>query len=50
MQPMAVDVPGVSTELGFPAKYGQDTAKVLEEAGLTTADCETLQAGGVIAG
>ena len=50
MQPMAVDVPGVSTELGFPAKYGQDTAKVLKEAGLTTADCETLQAGGVIAG
>ncbi len=50
MQPMAVDVAGVATELGFPAKYGQDTSKILEEAGLTTADCETLQAGGVIAG
>jgi hypothetical protein len=50
MQPMAVDIPGVATELGFPAKYGQDTIAVLTEAGLSAADCATLNERQVIAG
>ncbi|MDP2132754.1 MAG: CoA transferase, partial [Sulfuritalea sp.] len=50
MQPMAVDVPGVDTELRFPAKYGEDTMAILQEAGLTAADCARLQEQGIIAG
>ncbi|MDP2132806.1 MAG: CoA transferase [Sulfuritalea sp.] len=50
MQPMAVDVPGVTTELSFPAKYGEDTMAILQEAGLTAADCARLQEQGIIAG
>ena len=50
MQPMAVDVPGVSTELDFPAKYGADTMAILKEAGLTAMDCTNLQEQGIIAG
>jgi crotonobetainyl-CoA:carnitine CoA-transferase CaiB-like acyl-CoA transferase len=50
MQPMAVDVAGVETELSFPAKYGQDTMTVLKEAGLTATDCALLKNQGIIAG
>jgi len=50
MQPMAVDVLGVTTELSFPAKYGEDTMAILQEAGLTAADCARLQEQGIIAG
>jgi len=50
MQPMAVDVPRVSTELRFPPKYGQDTRKVLRETGCSDADCAALEQQGIIAG
>jgi len=50
MQPMAVDVPGVATELKFPAKYGADTMAVLGEAGLGAAECAALRDQGIIAG
>jgi crotonobetainyl-CoA:carnitine CoA-transferase CaiB-like acyl-CoA transferase len=50
MQPMAVDVPGTSTELRFPAKYGQDTLAVLREAGCSEPDCAALKEQGIIAG
>jgi crotonobetainyl-CoA:carnitine CoA-transferase CaiB-like acyl-CoA transferase len=50
MQPMAVDIPGVATELRFPAKYGEDTMTILKEAGFTAADCAHLKNQGIIAG
>ncbi len=50
MQPMAVDIPGVSSELSFPAKYGADTLAILTEAGLTAADCASMKKHGIIAG
>ena len=50
MQPMAVDVPHASTQLRFPAKYGQDTLAVLREAGCSDADCAALKQQGIIAG
>ncbi|MDP3513554.1 MAG: CoA transferase [Sulfuritalea sp.] len=50
MQPMAVDVPGVATELSFPAKYGANTLAVLQEAGFTAAECTGLKEQGIIAG
>jgi len=50
MQPMAVDVPGVATELSFPAKYGEDTLTVLKEAGFTADECASLKEQGIIAG
>ena len=50
MQPMAVDVAGVSTELRFPAKYGEDTLAILGEAGLTAKDCAALKKRNIIAG
>jgi crotonobetainyl-CoA:carnitine CoA-transferase CaiB-like acyl-CoA transferase len=50
MQPMAVDLPGASPELRFPAKYGADTLAVLQEAGLSAADCASLREQGIIAG
>ena len=50
MQPMAVDVAGVSTELRFPAKYGEDTLAILREAGLTAKDCAALKKRNIIAG
>ncbi|MDP2821926.1 MAG: CoA transferase [Sulfuritalea sp.] len=50
MQPMAVDVAGVATELSFPARYGEDTMTILKEAGLSEADCASLKHLGIIAG
>ncbi len=48
MQPMAVDVDGAVTELDFPPCYGEQTAKVLSEAGYSSQDCTALQESGVI--
>ena len=50
MQPMAVDVAGAARELGFAPKYGQHTAAVLAEAGISPADCASLREQGIIAG
>jgi itaconate CoA-transferase len=50
MQPMAVDVPGVSRELGFPPRYGEHTLAILQEAGFSASDCAGLKDNGVIAG
>ena len=49
MQPMAVDMPGALSELGFPPKYGADTRRVLGEAGYGATEVDTLAAAGVIA-
>lgn len=50
MQPMAVDVPGVSTELSFPAKYGENTAAILGECGYAGAQLDALRRDGIVAG
>ena len=49
MQPMAVDVAGASSELHFPAKYGQDTLAVLREAGCSDAERAALLQQGIVA-
>jgi crotonobetainyl-CoA:carnitine CoA-transferase CaiB-like acyl-CoA transferase len=49
MQPMAVDLPGVSPELRFPAKYAADTLSILKEAGFSAAECASLKEQGIIA-
>jgi crotonobetainyl-CoA:carnitine CoA-transferase CaiB-like acyl-CoA transferase len=49
MQPMAVDLESAQKELAFPAKYGQDTGQILDEAGLDSAEIEALAKAGVIA-
>ncbi|HEX9275452.1 MAG TPA: CoA transferase [Casimicrobiaceae bacterium] len=48
MQPAAVDSPGVRRELAFAPKYGEHTAAVLREAGVSEAELETLAHGGVV--
>ncbi len=49
MQPMAVDLPGVSREFSFPPKYGEHTRPVLREAGFSDDECRALAAAGAIA-
>jgi crotonobetainyl-CoA:carnitine CoA-transferase CaiB-like acyl-CoA transferase len=49
MPPMAVDLPGARTELGFAPKYGAHTRQVLAEAGLPAGEIETLVEEGVVA-
>jgi crotonobetainyl-CoA:carnitine CoA-transferase CaiB-like acyl-CoA transferase len=49
MQPMAVDLPGAPSELGFPPKYGQHTRQVLAEAGLAAEAIESLYGAGIVA-
>jgi crotonobetainyl-CoA:carnitine CoA-transferase CaiB-like acyl-CoA transferase len=49
MQPMAVDIPNASLDLPFPPKYGDDTRKVLAEAGYTTGEIDALAASGAVA-
>jgi crotonobetainyl-CoA:carnitine CoA-transferase CaiB-like acyl-CoA transferase len=49
MQPMAVDLPGPSTALGFAPKYGQHTAPVLAEIGLSAGEIQSLYGAGVVA-
>ncbi len=48
MQPMAVDLPGVSREMSFPPKYGEHTAKVLTEAGYSGDQLEALEEAGIV--
>jgi crotonobetainyl-CoA:carnitine CoA-transferase CaiB-like acyl-CoA transferase len=50
MQPMAVDVAGLSTELSFPAKYGANTAAILSECGYAEAQLHALRHDGIVAG
>jgi crotonobetainyl-CoA:carnitine CoA-transferase CaiB-like acyl-CoA transferase len=49
MQPMAVDIAGAHTELGFAPKYGQHTRALLAEAGLSQTEVQTLHDAGVVA-
>jgi crotonobetainyl-CoA:carnitine CoA-transferase CaiB-like acyl-CoA transferase len=49
MQPMAVDLPGNSRVLPFPAKYGADTRRILGEAGIANAEIDALAAAGAVA-
>ncbi len=49
MQPMAVDVEGARAELPFPPRYGQDTGRVLAQAGYSDREVEGLRTEGVIA-
>ena len=49
MQPMAVDVAGARSELGFAPRYGQHTRALLAEAGLSAADVQALHDAGVVA-
>ena len=46
MQPMAVDIETAHKELKFPAKYGQDTSRILDEAGLDSAEIKALAEAG----
>ncbi|MBL4802542.1 MAG: CoA transferase [Emcibacter sp.] len=48
MQPMAVDLPGAVTNLGFPPRYGEQTAEVMTEAGFKADDCASLHKAGAI--
>jgi crotonobetainyl-CoA:carnitine CoA-transferase CaiB-like acyl-CoA transferase len=48
MQPMAVDLPGVSRDLSFPPSYGEHTRAVLREAGLDAAQIEQLLADRIV--
>lgn len=49
MQPMAVDLAGAPSELGFAPKYGQHTRQLLAEAGYSSGDIETLVNDKVVA-
>ena len=49
LPPMAVDLPGAHTELGFPPHYGAHTHSVLSEAGYSTSDIAALAQQGVLA-
>jgi crotonobetainyl-CoA:carnitine CoA-transferase CaiB-like acyl-CoA transferase len=48
MQPMPVDESGSTTDLSFPPKYGEHTAKVLAEAGYEPAQITEFKSAGVI--
>ena len=48
MQPMAVDMNNTHSELSFPAKYGQQTEKILLEAGLGEPEIALLAEAGVV--
>ncbi len=48
MQPMAVDLPGVTREFRFAPKYGEHTRPVLREAGFSDDECRALAAAGAI--
>ncbi len=49
MQPQAVTLPASRQELPFPPKYGADSRRILEEAGYTPDDVDTLRSEGLIA-
>ena len=48
MQPAAVDVTGGPDEFAFAPKYGQHTAAVLREAGVTQSEFDELATRGVV--
>lgn len=48
MQPMAVDVEGAVTSLSFPARYGEQTAKIMTEVGYSKDDCAAFQENGAV--
>ncbi len=48
MQPMAVDLADAETRFAPPPSYGEHTATVLREAGLTEEECAELRRDGVI--
>ncbi len=48
MQPMAVDVEGAVTSLSFPPFYGEQTAKIMAEAGYSKDDCTMAQEKGAV--
>jgi crotonobetainyl-CoA:carnitine CoA-transferase CaiB-like acyl-CoA transferase len=49
MPPMAVDLPHALSIMDFPPKYGQHTAPVLAEAGLSEGEIRSLFGEGVVA-
>ncbi|MCF8199494.1 MAG: CoA transferase [Sulfuritalea sp.] len=49
MQPLAVNIAGGQRELAFPAKYGENTMQVLQEAGYSTIEIDHLRQKGVVA-
>lgn len=48
MQPMAVDIDGAVTSLSFPPKYGEQTARILQEAGFDQKSSDRLQETGAV--
>jgi len=48
MQPMAVDMDGAVTDLSFPPRYGEQTARILAEAGFGADECAQLQKSGAV--
>jgi itaconate CoA-transferase len=50
LPPMAVEVAGAPSEFAFPPRYGEHTASVLAEAGLSAAEIADLAEQGVIPG
>ena len=49
MQPLAVDLTDGGGELDFPAKYGQHTRAILEEAGYTCGEIDRLELDRIVA-
>ena len=48
LPPLAVDLDGVAMEFDFPHKFGEDTDRVLSEAGVAAVDLARLREAGVI--
>ena len=46
MQPMAVDIDGAAQDYGFAPRYGEHTLGILQEAGYSAAECDTMVAAG----
>lgn len=46
MQPMAVDIDGAAQDYGFAPRYGEHTLSILQEAGYSAAECDTMVAAG----
>ncbi len=50
MQPMAVDLPNASSELGFPPGYGEHTGDILGEVGYDDNEIKAMLDAGVASG
>ncbi|HJN25196.1 MAG TPA: CoA transferase [Rhodospirillales bacterium] len=50
MQPVAVDLPDLKTELEFPPGYGEHTSDILSEVGYSTDEIEAMLGTGVVSG